>query len=108
MAVNSVRQEISSAQVANEARFNGVERRISKVEDKMEKGLAANNALAALTPLSSSYKTQLSAALGGYENKQAFAFGAFHYVNDRVLVNTGVAYGGNDSLSYNAGITFGF
>ena len=74
----------------------------------MGKGLAANNALAALTPLDDRYKSQVSMALGGYENNQAIAVGAFHYVNEKILLNTGVAYGGNDSLSYNVGITFGF
>ena len=74
----------------------------------MEKGLAANNALAALKPLSSTYQTQLSAAMGGYENNQAFAIGGFHYITEKVLLNTGVAYGGNNSMSYNVGVTFGF
>ena len=108
VAVGNIRKDFTSAQVANEARFNGIESKVSHLENKMEKGLAANNALASLVPLSDKYKTQFSAAMGGYEDNQAFAVGAFHYVNEKVLVNTGVAYGGNDSLSYGVGLTFGF
>ena len=108
VAVGNMKNEFVSAQMANEVRFNGIERKIYKLEDKMGKGLAANNALAALTPLDDRYKSQVSMALGGYENNQAIAVGAFHYVNEKILLNTGVAYGGNDSLSYNVGITFGF
>ena len=108
IAIESVHNDFTSTQIANQARFNGMEHKINKLETKMEKGLAANNALAALVPLNNCYKTQISAAMGGYENNQAFAVGAFHYVNRKVLLNTGVAYGGNNSLSYNVGITFGF
>ena len=108
IAVGSMRRDFASAQIANEARFNDIEHNINHLENKMEKGLAANNALAALKPLSSTYKTQLSAAMGGYENNQAFAIGGFHYVTEKVLLNTGVAYGGNNSMSYNVGVTFGF
>ena len=108
VAVGSIRRDFNSAQIANEARFNDIEHNINHLENKMEKGLAANNALAALKPLSSTYQTQLSAAMGGYENNQAFAIGGFHYVTEKVLLNTGVAYGGNNSMSYNVGVTFGF
>ena len=108
IAVGSMRRDFASAQIANEARFNDLEHNINHLENKMEKGLAANNALAALKPLSSTYQTQLSAAMGGYENNQAFAIGGFHYVTEKVLLNTGVAYGGNNSMSYNVGVTFGF
>ena len=108
IAVGSIKRDFTSAQIANEARFNDIEHNINHLENKMEKGLAANNALAALKPLSSTYQTQLSAAMGGYENNQAFAIGGFHYVTEKVLLNTGVAYGGNNSMSYNVGVTFGF
>ena len=90
------------------AEFARVDRRINKLETKMEKGLAANNALAGLVPLDHVHKTQVSAALGGYKNNQALAVGAFHYLNDRTLLNAGAAYGGNDSVSYKVGVTFGF
>ncbi len=107
-ALGDVRSDMASTQAANNARFAQIDRRIDKLEDKMEKGLAANNALAGLVPLDHTHKTQLSAALGGYGSNQALAVGAFHYINDSTLLNAGVGYGGNSSMSYKVGVTFGF
>ena len=98
----------AQTQASNEAQFAKLSSKINKLETKMEKGLAANNALAGLVPLDHVHKTQISAAMGGYKNNQALAVGAFHYLNDRTLLNAGAAYGGNDSVSYKVGVTFGF
>ena len=106
--INALGNVVADAQAANNARFDRVERRINKLEDKLEKGLAANNALAGLVPLDHEYKTQVSAALGGYKDNQALAVGAFHYINERTLLNAGAAYGGNSNVSYKVGVTFGF
>ena len=101
-------QAAAATQAANNAEFARLDSKINKLETKMEKGLAANNALAGLVPLDHVHKTQISAAMGGYKNNQALAVGAFHYLNDRTLLNAGAAYGGNDSVSYKVGVTFGF
>ena len=104
----NIANQAEANQAANNANFARVESKINKLETKMEKGLAANNALAGLVPLDHDHKTQISAALGGYKYNQALAVGAFHYLNDRTLLNAGIAYGGNDSMSYKVGVTFGF
>jgi len=90
------------------AGFTRLDHKIDQLENKMEKGLAASAALAGLVPLSNEHKTQLSAAMGGYGSNTAVAVGAFHYVNDRTLLNLGGAYGGNTDFSYKVGVTFGF
>ena len=100
--------KVDANQASNDARFVKVDQRIDKLENKMEKGLAANNALAGLVPLDHEHPTQISAAMGGYKDKTAIAVGAFHYITDNALLNAGAAYGGNDNISYKAGITFGF
>ena len=107
-ALNAQTEALNDAQAANNAEFARIDRKIHKLETKMEKGLAANAALAGLVPLDHVHKTQISAALGGYSNNQALAVGAFHYLNNRTLLNAGAAYGGNDSISYKIGVTFGF
>jgi len=107
-ALGDVRSDMASTQASNERRFAQIDRRIDKLEDKMEKGLAANNALAGLVPLDHTHTTQISAAMGGYGSSQALAIGAFHYLNDRTLLNAGVGYGGNSNMSYKVGVTFGF
>ncbi len=107
-ALGDVRSDMATTQAHNNARFAQINNRIDKLEDTMEKGLAANNALAGLVPLDHTHKTQISAALGGYKSNQALAVGAFHYLNSRTLLNAGAAYGGNSSVSYKVGVTFGF
>lgn len=107
-ALGNVHSDIAAIQVNNNARFSQINNRIDKLEDTIEKGLAANNALAGLVPLNSCHRTQISAALGGYKSNQALAIGAFHYMNDQTLLNAGAAYGGNSSISYKVGVTFGF
>lgn len=107
-AEEAIRSDLRNTQVQYEARFSNIESKINKLEDKMEKGLAATAALAGLQPLSNAHQTQLSAAVGGYGSNQALAVGAFHYINDRTLLNAGAAYGGNSNVSYKVGITFGF
>lgn len=107
-AEEAIRSDLRNTQVQYEARFSNIESKINKLEDKMEKGLAATAALAGLQPLSNAHQTQLSAAVGGYGSNQALGVGAFHYINDRTLLNAGAAYGGNSNVSYKVGITFGF
>lgn len=107
-AENAIRQDLQSTKVHYDTRFNQVENRINKLQNKMEKGLAANAALTGLTPLSIKHRAQLSAAIGGYGSNQALAVGAYYYVNERILLNAGAAYGGNSDISYKAGVTFGF
>ena len=106
--LTSQAEKAAETQERNEAQFSKLSSKINKLETKMEKGLAANNALTGLVPLDHVHKTQISAALGGYKDNQALAVGAFHYLNNRTLLNAGAAYGGNDSLSYKVGVTFGF
>ena len=108
VAVGDIQRNMTTAQATNNARFERIESKINKLDDKINKGLAANNALAGLVPLDRCHQTQISAAMGGYRDNQALAVGAFHYVNDRILLNAGAAYGGNSSISYKVGVTFGF
>ncbi len=107
--IESLASNAASTQAGNERRFAAIDHRINKLEDKMEKGLAATAALTGLSPLPpTEHKTQISAAMGGYGSNQALAVGAFHYLNDRTLLNAGAAYGGNSNVSYKVGVTFGF
>ena len=108
VAVGDIQRNMTASQAANNARFERIESKITQLDDKINKGLAANNALAGLVPLDHCHRTQISAAMGGYSDNQALAVGAFHYINDRTLLNAGAAYGGNSSISYKVGVTFGF
>ena len=107
-AIRALDSSMAENQAHNEARFNSIDRRIRSLRNEMKKGLAATAALAGLVPLDNSYKTQLSMAMGGYENKQALAIGGFHYLKDNIILNAGMSYGGHHSTAYKLGVTFGF
>ena len=50
----------------------------------------------------------IRAVAGFYRDQVGGAIGVFHNVNDNVLLNMGVAYGGENSLTGRAGVTFGW
>lgn len=107
-SISDLRSDFNAQNVRNEARFSKVEKKIEEVSDEMNKGLASTAALTSLVPLSSRHRTQLSLGMGGYRDKQAVAAGGYHYVAGNVLLNAGVAWGGDNSVSYKAGVTYGF
>lgn len=98
-----------SGGAASVAMINQIENKIDHVENKLNKGMAAMSALTALVPNArASGRTQLSVGTGTYGDKVGIAAGAFHYVNNRVLVNAGASYGGSGDMAFRAGITFGW
>ena len=75
----------------------------------MREGFASMAALSALVPNArSAGDTQVSVGTGYFRGKTGFALGAFHHVNDNVLLNAGAAYGGSNSTTLKGGVTFGF
>ena len=81
--------------------------RIDKLQDKMNKGFATVTALTGLHP-NPRANTKLEVAVSGgiYEDTAAGAAGLFYHPNDRVQLNAGVSYGGDDSFAGNVGVTF--
>ena len=82
---------------------------LQNLENEVRGGFAASAALSALVPNArATNDTQISLGTGMYRDRAGFAIGAFHYVNDNVLLNAGAAYGGSKSTTVKAGITFGW
>ena len=106
--IAQMQSDFARTNANNDARFKHLEDEIDDVNEEMKKGLASTAALASLQPLSNEYKTQISVGMGGYRDRQAIAVGGYHYVTDNVLLNVGGAWGGEDSISYKAGVTLGF
>ena len=106
--IAQIQSDFARTNANNDARFKHLEDEIDDVNEEMKKGLASTAALASLQPLSNEYKTQISVGMGGYRDRQAIAVGGYHYVTDNVLLNVGGAWGGEDSISYKAGVTLGF
>jgi autotransporter adhesin len=84
--------------------------RIGSLESRLDDLGAVASAFSALVPNArSSGNTQISLGTGYYNGSAAVAAGVFHYVNNNVLLNTGVSTAFNSrSTSGRAGITFGW
>ncbi|OBX08388.1 YadA-like family protein [Gallibacterium genomosp. 3] len=86
------------------------DRRIDSVEKESRAGDAMNAALAALKPLQydPNEKFQVMAGTGRFKDKQGFALGVAHHINENLLLNAGAAYSGSKYKIWNAGITYRF
>ena len=83
--------------------------RTNKMHHEMKSGFASLAAMSALVPNARvAGDTQISVGAGHYRGTTGFALGAFHHVNDNVLLNAGAAYGGNGSATFKGGLTFGW
>lgn len=86
-----------------------LETRNADLADRLDNIGAFASAFSALVPNSRAGDTQLTVGVGHYSGANAMAAGLFHYVNDKVLLNTGIstAFDGN-STAGRAGITIGW
>ena len=84
--------------------------RVNDVNERLDKVGAMSAAFSALVPSDRvGGNTQLSLGLGTYSSETALAIGAFHYLNDSVLINIGGSADTSfDEISGRAGITIGF
>lgn len=109
--VPSIQQKVTNTQNqvnSMQGQVNNLGHKINNVERRMEQGLATVTALTALHPNPRHKgKTQISVGSGMYADNVAGAVGIFHYLNDRVMLNAGAAYGGDTSWAGNVGITIG-
>ena len=81
---------------------------ISKLDNKIEAGLATVTALTGLHPNPrSNEKLEVSVSGGMYADNVAGAIGVFYHPNDRVQIGVGASYGGDSQFAGNVGITFG-
>lgn len=89
-------------------RIDQLDNKVNRLDNRMEQGFATVSALTALHP-NPRYKgkTQVSVGTGMYADNFAGAIGIFHYLNDRIMLNAGAAYGGDSSWAGNFGITIG-
>ncbi len=86
-----------------------LDKRVTNLDNEMRAGFASVAALTGLVPGSREMgDTQISLGTGMYQDRVGFALGAYHYVNDNVLLNAGASYGGTESTIVKGGVTFGW
>lgn len=89
-------------------RINDTNNQISKLDNKLESGLATVTALTSLHPNPrSNEKLEVSIGAGMYADNVAGAVGIFYHPNDRVQIGVGASYGGDNQFAGNVGITLG-
>ncbi len=99
---------LSDAVRSLDSNLGRVEHKVHKIEKEAHSGLAAVTAMTALVPNARDCgDTQISVGTGAYADRMGIAAGAFHYINDHVLLNAGGSYGGDKQWAVRAGITFG-
>ena len=87
-------------------RVDGVDCRIDAMGVEMRSALAGAAALSALVPNARGKgDTSLSFGAGTYRDQYGIAAGAFHYINDNVLLNAGASYA-HENFSGRVGVTF--
>ena len=87
--------------------FNNTYGEISRLDDRMKKGLAGAAALAALHPMDfdPDSKLTLAAGVGNYRSASAGAIGAFYRPADNVMFSLGGSFGNGENM-VNAGVSF--
>lgn len=88
-------------------RVQSQQQQINKLDNKIESGLATVTALTSLHPNPrANQKLEVSVGGGMYADNVAGAVGIFYHPNDRVQLNVGASYGGDNSFAGRVGITF--
>ena len=92
-----------------EDHVDALDKRVGKMHHEMKSGFASLAAMSALVPNARvAGDTQIAVGTGYYRGTTGFAIGAFHHVNDNVLLNAGASYAGNGAAVFKGGVTFGF
>lgn len=85
--------------------FNELNGKIGKLDSKLERGLAAANALSGLVLPQAVGKASFSAAVGGYGSRNAVAIGVGYTPKANITLKSGIAVnaGKNSKISYQMG-----
>jgi hypothetical protein len=99
--------DLSSAIRNLDSNIYRIDREVSDLKHDFRSGMASMAAMTALVPNARSQgDTSLSLGTGAYEGHTAMAIGGFHYINDNLLLNAGVAWGNSNDVAYRMGVTY--
>ena len=100
-------QDLSSAVRSLDNNIYRIDREVSDLKHDFKSGMASVAAMSALVPNARSCgDTSLALGTGAYDGHTAMAIGGFHYFNDNLLLNAGVAWGNTSDAVYRMGVTF--
>ena len=92
-----------------DSRITQTEKKVEKMDKQMKSGFASMAAVAGLKPNARACSdTQIALGGGYYRGTAGVALGAFHYVNDNLMLNIGGGYAGNQSATVSGGVSVGW
>ncbi|MDR1207435.1 MAG: YadA C-terminal domain-containing protein [Rickettsiales bacterium] len=107
-SLNNMYDYAESNIIRLDGRIDSVEARLDDMTTEMRSMFAGAAAMSALVPNARAKgNTQISFGAGTYRDQYGIAAGAFHYVNDNILLNAGAAYS-NDNFTGRVGVTIGW
>ena len=107
--ITNVADGVNDYDAVNMRQYNFLDNKVNTLDRKVNGMGAMTSAMSALVPNGRSAKnTQVSLGLGNYQGATAFAVGAFHYIDDDVLLNAAVSHEREAGTAVRAGITWGF
>lgn len=107
--INRSNAQLEQRVTNNSARIDQLDKRVNKLDKKLERGLASQAALSGLFQPYNVGKVNVTAAVGGYKSKTAVAVGAGYRFNDKLAAKAGVSFStGGGAASYNVGINYEF
>ena len=107
--ITNVADGVNDYDAVNMRQYHFLDNKVNTLDRKVNGVAAMGSAMSALVPNGRSDKnTQVSLGLGTYKGETALAIGAFHYVDDDILLNAAVSHAQESGTSARAGITWGF
>ena len=80
---------------------NDLNNKYRKLDKDFRRGMASMAAMSAMAPNARAKgNTQLTLGTGAYDRNTAAAIGLFHWINNNVMVNMGVAWGSSSNAIY--------
>ena len=100
-------EDLTTAVRSLDSNIYRIDKEVSDLKHDFKSGMASMAAMTALVPNARSCgDTSLSLGTGAYDGHTAMAIGGFHYLNDNLLLNAGVAWGNTNDVAYRMGVTF--
>ena len=90
-----------------DSEINNLNYRYNKLHREFRTGMASLAAMSAMAPNARAKgDTQLTLGTGAYAGNTAAAIGMYHWINNNLMVNMGVAWGNSSDAVYRMGLTF--
>lgn len=99
--VKNIATTANTMATGNTSRIKNLEKGLAKTNKKINRGLASSAALTGLFQPYGVGKVNFTASMGGYGSSNAIAIGSGYRVTENAAIKAGLAYSGENSITYN-------